>query len=98
MTTQPWGFQARTIRWAISASDAVDAAREKHGRFGEAVDGLEWLLARKPDVGSPALVHGETWWIYVIAGNYASKNPEIWVLYKFDDSFVDVDALYVEDI
>lgn len=88
-----WGI--RTIVQEHSVSSSVDEHAEEHPRFMEAFDGLQWLLARTPDVGSVAEIDGVEWWVYVQASDQIAKTPEIWVLYQVDEQQVIIEQINV---
>lgn len=63
-------------------------ARKQFKRFDDAMDGLEWLLARSPDRGLVLKVDGRDTRIYVQASGDVMGVPEIWVVYSFDENEV----------
>lgn len=83
----------RTVRLEDSAAEIVDSARQTHPRFGDAYNGLEWLLARSPERGINAVVDEVQWAVYVQGSDPLAKTPEIWVLYQYDDKEVRIYAI-----
>lgn len=93
--TNIWG--ARTIVLEARAQLTADAAAENHHRFQDAFDGLQWLLARTPDIGSVAEIDGIDWWVYVQSSDEIAKTPEIWVLYKITKNEVIIEHIKVTE-
>lgn len=89
-----WGV--RTVILEHSASATSDAACAEHARFEEAFAGLQWLLARNPDIGQVADVDGENWWVYVQASDEIALTPEIWVLYQVTAQNVTIEQINVK--
>lgn len=88
--------QYRDVFLDGDTAQIVDDATAKHHRFDEAWMGLEWLIARKPDVGIRAVVGGVDWWLYVEQSDPVAKTPEIWVVYTADDDRVDIKGMVVK--
>lgn len=87
--------QYREVVLDGNTADVVDEATSEHARFDEAWRGLEWLLARTPDVGSKATINDVEWWLYVEQSDPIAKTPEIWVLYTADENQVRIKGLRV---
>lgn len=86
-------FQFRTIVLQPSASKACDSFNKEFDRFEEAFDGLQWLLTRNPDKGRRRSTGDIQWHVYVQAPDILAKTPEIWVLYRYDEDEVVIEAL-----
>jgi len=88
-----WG--ARTIVLSDHAARQVDQATNDFDRFADAWFGLEWLLARTPDIGSEASIEGVAWWVYVEPTDPLAETPEIWILYKIEKNEVFIEEINV---
>ena len=89
-----WG--ALTVVLQPNAQQAVDAANKAHHRFEDAYHALEWLLARKPDVGYMRIDgNGTEWYVHVQDGDPIAGTPQIWALYQRDDHQVVIHAIKV---
>ena len=87
-----WG--ALTIVLQPEAQKTVDSAASKFGRFDDAYSALEWLLARKPDIGYKREDdNGAEWYVHVQAGDPVAAIPEIWVLYQRESHQVVIHAI-----
>lgn len=75
----------------------AEAAVQKHTgnvhRFDEAFEGLEWFLAREPEVGKYQNVDGKHVRVYVQSGDNLAKTPDIWVVFEITD-----DEIIIYDI
>jgi hypothetical protein len=88
----------RTYRDVVldgETASVVDQATLEHHRFDEAWRGLEWLLARTPEVGSKATINDVSWWLYVEQSDVVAGTPEIWVVYTADDNQVRIKGMRV---
>jgi hypothetical protein len=88
----------RTVVHELDVSVLVDALAERYERFGQVWDGIEWILARTPDLKGSARREGsENIRIYVFAGDELAETPDVWVVYKFDDNEVVILGVTVPD-
>lgn len=87
-------FHARSVVLNSAADLAVSEATAKIERFGDAYEGMEWLLARNPDQGTAVLVDGKHLQVYVHKSS-SSTSPTIWAVYRFDEDQVEILALTV---
>lgn len=83
----------RTVVLESAASEAADLYKDKYARFSEAFDALQWLLARRDDLGFSQERSGRTFWIYVQAGDDLARSPDIWVVYEANDREVVIHAI-----
>lgn len=95
----PFRVPARTVILNDAPQAAHDAAQEQFGRFEDAYRGLEWLLARTPEVGhhvnlktSHTVVN-----LYVQSSGNVHGVPTIEVAYTFDDNEVVILGLKARD-
>ena len=88
----------RTVVHELDVSALVDVLTERHDRFVEVWQGIEWILARTPDLKGSARREGvENVRIYVFAGDELAGTPDVWVVYKFDDNEVIILGVTVPD-
>ncbi|MFN3521005.1 MAG: hypothetical protein ACK4YQ_02060 [Phenylobacterium sp.] len=88
----------RTVIHELDVSVLVDALTERHPRFAEVWEGIEWLLARTPDLKGSARREGaENIRIHPFAGDELAGTPDVWVVYKFDDNEVVILGVTVPD-
>ena len=78
----------RSVVLDKAAEQAVDNYSNAIERFSDAFQGLEWLLARRPDKGVGKNVSGTHYRLYCQASDELANTPEIWVLYEYDDENV----------
>ena len=86
-------FHARTIVLDPQADEEAQRARKVFSRFDQAMDGLEWLLARSPDRGMTLRIPGKDARIYVQSSGDLTGVPSLWVAYSFDEDQVVIMAL-----
>lgn len=84
MSQQP--ARMRSVVHSHAVTEWMDSHPSNEHRVDEAVEGLEWVLARNPWIGKK-LVAGENR-VYVQAADPYAGTPEIWVVYSFDDNEV----------
>lgn len=73
------------------------SAGSVHSRFEEHWRGVEWLLARTPEIGIPGFDSSpQESLLFVSAGIEQASTKDIWILYSYDDQFVDVKAINVK--
>lgn len=71
--------------------DIEEARQDRHYRMvEEAMEGLEWTLAHKPEAG---IHHAGRFWVYKQIGFRIHDIPEIVVLYTFTDHKVIIQAI-----
>jgi hypothetical protein len=87
----------RTIVECLDVSEYVDLYTEQFPRFGEAWEGLKWLLSRTPALAGSLRRTGEVEYrLYVLAGDRLAGTPDIWVTYTFTDDQVSILALFAK--
>jgi hypothetical protein len=84
----------RSVIQDREASQDVTSASSSFRLVDEAMQALEWALARKPDGG---LHRRGRYWIYNQRGIKSLKIPEITVLYSFTDDEVTLHAITLRD-
>lgn len=77
---------------------AIEKAREQYSRIDDSVDGLNWVLARKPESGSRIGildVDGNDTVVYVYVQHHRDLSgiPFIRVVYSYDENQVVIHAL-----
>lgn len=77
----------RTIRYENEASRWIDCHSSSSNRIGEAITGLEWVLARNPEIGERL---NSEHWVYVQSEDKYARTPELWVVYAFDEDQVQI--------
>jgi len=88
----------RTVVHELDVSALVDNLKELYPRFEEVWDGIEWILARTPDLKGSARREGlDNIRTYVFAGDELAATPDVWVVYKFDDNEVTILGVTVPD-
>jgi hypothetical protein len=86
----PW-FSYRDFRLSEEATAEIDRAASLDNRVHEEVQGVEWTLIRKPEVGSQIAPD-----IYLFVNAKASSNAHmITVMYGYDDDRVDVIRIWI---
>ena len=86
----PWSVY-RDVALEPQAQTFVDGAVSDGARFEDQWRGVEWLLARTPEKGTPRYPHEPTkFLIYVFPANQWAKTRELWVLYSYDDDRVTI--------
>ncbi len=85
------------MKWSVyrdvaldqQAQDFVDGVSAEAKRFEDQWRGVEWLLARTPENGTPRFPNDATkYLIYVFPGNPWAETRDLWVLYSYDDDRV----------
>ena len=91
----PWTV-LREVILDDSAQKSYDTARSANSRFEDQWLGVEWLLSRTPDKGTPRFRNNpQEYLIYVFPGDQIAETRELWVLYSYDSSQVEVHALFL---
>lgn len=86
----------RTIAYEKPAQDVLDGFTDPHDRFHDQIMGIEWLLARAPNVGVPAQKDDPTHFLLLVTkGDTLAKTKDIWLLYSYNDESVTVHAVKV---
>ena len=85
----------RGIVEELDVAEYVDMFSEKFPRFGEAWEGLKWILSRTPELQGAArtVVGGRHYRAYVLASDLLAGTPEIWVTYTYNDDTVTIIAV-----
>ena len=86
----PHFTRLRTIIESDEAASAVDLARSQFRRFDDAWDGLNWLLARRPDSMGVAPSVGNGLRLYVQDGDREAGAPKIWIMFKIEGENVEI--------
>lgn len=89
----PHFTRLRTIIESHEATSAVDEARLKFQRFDDAWNGLNWLLARRPDSMGVAPSVGNGLRLYVQDGDNLAGAPRIWIMFKIQGETVEIMAV-----
>lgn len=88
----------RTITYEKRAQDVLDQYTDPHDRFHDHIMGIEWLLARSPNVGVPAQKDDPTQLVLLVSkGDEFAQTRDIWLLYSYDDGIVTVHGVNVID-
>ena len=76
----------------------VDIASRTVDRFQEAYRGLQWLLARNPEIGQPLnrTFDGTPGYIYVSDSIHYAGTPRIRIIYTYDANVVTVYGISVD--
>ena len=93
--------------WATYRTVVLDPRAEKFvaelgpngNRFTEQWDGIEWLLARTPEIGvSRHSDQPSSFLLLAVGANEIAKTKDIWVLYSYSDGEVTIhDARFAEN-
>ena len=75
---------------------AYHSATALYPRFEQAYLGLEWFLAKEPEIGIHGRIDGINVRIYVQDTDQLANTPAIWVVYEYDDDQVVILAMNVE--
>ena len=95
--TQFW-VTHRTIVYDKRAQEVLDQSTDPHDRLHEQIMGVDWLLARTPNIGVPAQKETPTeFLLLVLAGDPLAGTKEVWLLYSYDDETVTVHGLNVTE-
>lgn len=85
---QPW-LPCRTVVLDDEAEAFVRAQEHQGSRFEDQWQGIEWLLARKPEYGSSRFPEEPcSYLVYVFPGDDLASTQELWVLYSYDQNEV----------
>lgn len=83
--------QYRTVVLDHGAQEVVDREQADRPRFEDQWRGVEWKLARSPQGGVPRFGSEPTrFLVYVFPKNAIAKTCELWVLYSYNDTEVQV--------
>ena len=77
---------------------AVDAARDKFPRFDDAWNGLNWLLARRPESMGVAPSVGNGLRLYVQDGDRLAGAPQVWIMFRLDGDSVEILAVNFTEV
>ncbi len=89
----PFWSQYRTIVLDESARRFVDSELSRPRRFDDQWSGVEWRLARKPEIGVPRWsAKPNEYLFYVFSANEVAATRELWVLYSYDQNEVHIHA------
>ena len=92
----PNGFHARSVVYDPPADAVRREAEQQYTRSEDVFSGLEWLLARTPNVGTLLPSPAGSVYVYVREADPLLPNiPAIWILYSYDQHYVFVHALKV---
>lgn len=91
-------FPMRTIVEDDVVTQEIDTASRTVGRFQEAYRGLQWLLARNPEIGHPLnrTIEGLPVYIYVADSIHHAGTPRIRVVYTYDTDVVTIHGIHVD--
>ena len=89
------GFWARTVILSNEAESSYRSAIAPHHRLNEAYEGLEWILAKKPERGRRMGTNAKDPWIYVQGSDPVAKTPAIAIIYNYTLDQVEVHSLRV---
>lgn len=85
----------RTVVLEKRTQEFVDEVHLLAPRFDDQWRGVEWLLARTPQVGTPRLTDKqEEYLICVFPRNNLAGTNELWVLYSYDKDQVVIHAAH----
>lgn len=84
---------SRTVVLEVAAAASVDGYTNHFPRFEAAWLGVEWLLARTPQIGLSKTVGGREFFLSVRSGDVLAGTPAIAVVYEFTD-----DQVVVHDV
>ena len=88
----------RTITYDKAAQLVLDQFKDPHDRFHDQLMGIEWLLARTPNIGVSAQKDEPTRHVlYVSKGDDLAKTKDVWLLYSYDEEAVTVHGFKVAD-
>lgn len=78
-------LNARTVVLDPEAEKFVVRAEAAHPRFEAQWRGVEWLLARSPEIGRPRDPHEPMkYLVHVVPENSLATTHELWILYSYD--------------
>lgn len=84
----------RTVVLDADVESYIDKKENSAGRFFDQWLGLEWLLCRTPQIGTPRSSDlPRDFLLHVVAGDENFGLEEIWVLYSYDEGVVTVHAI-----
>lgn len=89
--------QYRTIVLDHEAQKIVDQEQATETRFEDQWRGVEWRLARSPQVGKRVLSAPETYLVDVYSGNPHANTHDLRVVYSFDRDRVHVHSIRIVD-
>ncbi len=92
----PWQTH-RDVRLEVPAARALDEACDQYLRADEAWQGLEWLLARKPDRGASRSKNGRLYRLYVQDSDELAGTPRITALFESTADLVVIHRLKFDD-
>lgn len=75
-----WGAKTVVLEHGVAAK--ADAAKVEFRRFEEAFDALQWLLARKQDIGLSRVGSPNDERVHVQESDPVAETPKIWVLFS----------------
>jgi len=82
----------REIVHELRVSDALDAAAAEFPRVHDAMAGLEWRLAHKPQSALPR----DEYFIFRQQGFPHLNIPDIVALYRYDDWKINIVGIHIE--
>jgi hypothetical protein len=86
----------RTITYDPLAQAVLDKFTDPHDRFHDQLMGIEWLLARTPNVGVSAQKDKPNENVlFVSKGDELANTKDVWILYSYDLESVTVHGFKV---
>lgn len=84
----------RTVVYDGIAQTTLDRQIALGDRTNEQMDGLEWLLSRTPEIGTPRQREKlNEHLLFVSRGDTVARTHDVWLLYSYDDQQVTIHGL-----
>ena len=94
MPLNPPKGRYRTIVVEPEAQSFIDQHLRRKNRFDEYLSGLEWLICRKPEIGTATDKNNPTrFLLYVAPAPKLGEGVEIWLLYSYDEQKVIIHSM-----
>ena len=85
----------REVVYDADVSKEIDAARKKFPRIDDAIAGLEWRLAHRPE---EAVSRGNLFYIYRQIGFKNLNIPDITVVYRYENERVRIFGIKITEV